>query len=94
MLTVPVSYYCLSRPSLNISFDDAAIFYASLYHIMFNAKRKNMKNDHVRATLKQLTELFEVGISAHFRVESGQYRRYSYPTPPAEQAARNCGPTR
>jgi hypothetical protein len=79
---------------MNISFDDAAIFYASFYHIMFNANRKNMKNDQVRVTLKKLTELLEVGISAYFRVESGQYRRYSYPTPPAEQAARNCGPTR
>lgn len=90
----PTSLLSVIGPSMNISFDDAAIFYASFYHIMFNTNRKNMKNDQVRITLEKLTELFEVGISAYFRVESGQYRRRSYPTPPAEQASRDSDLTR
>lgn len=54
--------YSLIGPAKNIKMDDAAIFWASFYQIMFKKNLNGMTRKSLEFTLKNLIEAFEVKI--------------------------------
>lgn len=59
-------------PNATIAFDDAAIFWASFYHIMFSGGRESMKMRELLSNLKKLTALFDTPISYYSKSESAK----------------------
>ena len=51
---------CLSTigPSKDVHFDQAAIFWASFYYLMFDTDTRRMKRDDILPTVKKLARLF------------------------------------
>ena len=73
---------CLSiiGPRDEVNFGDAAILWASFYHLVFSEKGKGMKNEIVRDKLCQLAKLFGVRLTHFQRVKSSSdYRPYYFP---------------
>ena len=62
---------CLSLvgPKGDIGFDDAAIFWASFYHLMFNSNDKKMNDKVLDKCIKKLDRLFKVKTACFFREE-------------------------
>ena len=56
---------CLSTigPSKDVAFDQAAIFWASFYYLMFDSDTRRMKRDDILPTVKKLARLFELPIT-------------------------------
>lgn len=56
---------CLSTigPSKDVHFDQAAIFWASFYYLMFDTDTRRMKRDDILPTIKKLARLFELPIT-------------------------------
>ena len=56
---------CLSiiGPCGEVTFDDAAIMWASFYQLMFRENRKTMRRSDIEFVLEGLTELFEIPIT-------------------------------
>lgn len=71
----PTDLLSLIGPSEDVEFDDAAIFYAAFYHMIFNADKDHMKNHQVELALDKLTGLLGIGVNAFFRKQSGTYRK-------------------
>jgi len=71
------SCYSIVGPHNPINFSDAAIFWASFYHLMFNANEQSMKLKDIREQLIKLSTLFNVPIS-FFRNSSKLKAGYAY----------------
>jgi hypothetical protein len=56
---------CISviGPKNDIAFDDAAIFWASFYHLAFNNDKKKMQKDIIKVILTKLSSLYQVQIN-------------------------------
>ena len=56
---------CLSifGPSVEVGFDEAAIMWASFYHLAFCKNEKAMNLKDIRSILKELAKLFEVSVA-------------------------------
>jgi hypothetical protein len=52
--------YSVIGPHKTINFDDAAIFWASFYHLMFKQNAKAMKRDVLESTLNQLVTVHKM----------------------------------
>ena len=71
----------VSGPTEDVRFNDAAILWASFYHLAFNRDEEGMTGDSIRGFLEPLSELFGVPV-AHYALdlslEEG-YRRCIFP---------------
>lgn len=50
--------YSVIGPSRKIDFDEAALFWASLYHLMFKKDKNSMKNSELKSNIVKLTAVF------------------------------------
>jgi len=55
--------YSIIGPHKDIDMDDAAIFWASFYHLMFKQNKKSMKRDIIEQTLKDLVKTHKIPIT-------------------------------
>ncbi len=60
---------CISLigPGKDVQFNDAAIIWASFYHLMFKINEERMAKDDIRPTLTELQHLFEVPLNYYSR---------------------------
>ena len=67
---------CLSTigPSEDVYFDQAAIFWASFYYLMFDIDTRRMKRDDIRPTVRKLARLFELPITYCSRTRTHEIR--------------------
>jgi len=54
--------YSVIGPSKSVGFDEAALFWASLYHLMFKDDITVMKRKHLRCNIQKLSTIFDIGI--------------------------------
>jgi hypothetical protein len=54
--------YSVIAPCQAIGFDEAALFWASLYHLMFKSDKLVMKRQDLTRNLRALSELFDVRV--------------------------------
>ncbi len=57
------SCFSVIGPASDIAFDDAAIIWASFYHLIFKANGRAMKRNDILPTLKTLVKTFDVGMN-------------------------------
>ena len=80
-LMVSSSCRSVSGPTEEVNFADAAIFWASFYHLAFSEDIDGMKGEKVRGFLKQLSGVFGVPV-AHYGLDGSSsegFRRYDFP---------------
>ena len=54
--------YSVIGPSKSVDFDEAALFWASLYHLMFKNEAVVMKRDELKRNIVKLSKVFELGV--------------------------------
>ena len=54
--------YSVIAPSQRVDFDAAALFWASMYHLMFKNDRRAMKRDDLARNLEALSALFRIQV--------------------------------
>jgi hypothetical protein len=54
--------YSVIGPREDITFTAAAVFWPSVYHLMFSHNNESMKREELKRYLKKVTELFEIDI--------------------------------
>lgn len=67
--------YSILGPDQNIDFGDAAILWASFYHVMFKADSHAMKYKTIRAKAQEVSDMFRVKLTliAHDKEKSKGY---------------------
>ncbi len=73
----------VSGPTEKVNFTDAAILWASFYHLAFSEDMDGMKGGKVRDFLEQLSGVFGVPV-AYYGLDGSSnkgYRRYDFPKP-------------
>ena len=68
--------YSIIGPSSDIYFNDAAIFWASFYHLMF--KYDSMKRSVLLKSIKQTAKLFQIEINYFSKSRRTGYRAENY----------------
>lgn len=63
--------YSIIGPNKKINMDDAAIFWASFYHLMFKENKDAMKNVVLEPTLKKLKALYNVPMKYYTSTKQG-----------------------
>jgi len=63
--------YSIIGPSNDIGFDDAAIIWATFYHLIFKANNRAMKRTDILPTLKKLVKTFDVEMN-YFSVSTSR----------------------
>jgi len=65
---------CLSviGPNTNIGFSDAAIFWSSVYHLMFSENVHGMKSDALKRNIEKVSTLFNVEINYFAKSKSNE----------------------
>jgi len=72
---------CLSitGPNSTIEFNDAAIVWASFYHLMFKCDHKTMNGKNIKKTLDIIYDTYNVKLAHYSKVSnSHKYREYIY----------------
>ncbi len=69
--------HSLIGPYEPVNFSDAAIFWSSFYHLMFNVNDNSMKLKEIQASLKKLTNLFGVPIN-YYSASKTNKQGFSY----------------
>lgn len=69
--------YSLIGPAAEVGFGDAALLWASFYHLMFRGETKIMTHDQVRANLKSTANLFGVPMN-YFQSSKSAKRGYRF----------------
>jgi hypothetical protein len=64
--------YSILGPAENVAFNDAAILWASLYHVMFACDAKVMKPAVLRSNAQSVANLFRVPLNYFARGPVGQ----------------------
>jgi len=64
--------YSLVGPTDDINFHDAAIFWASVYHLMFSRDSERFTRNNLKKMLEQASKLFEVNIRFFSKVSKGK----------------------
>jgi hypothetical protein len=69
---------CLSviGPNATIKFSDAAIFWSSLYHLMFSENKHGMKSDALKRNIDDISKLFNININ-YFAKSKSNKRGYT-----------------
>lgn len=65
--------YSVVAPSQTVNFDEAALFWASLYHLMFKGEKTVMKNADLAKNLEALSSVF--GITVRYFTASREATR-------------------
>lgn len=68
--------YSVVGPTQDIRFADAAIVWASIYHLMFTANASKMKHKELKQQLQRVTELFDVRL-AYYSASKTQEEGYT-----------------
>ena len=55
--------YSLIGPKRTITFDDAAAFWVSFYHLMFKINETSMKRENLRRRVRELSKIYEEPIN-------------------------------
>ena len=55
--------YSLIGPKRKVSFDDAAAFWVSFYHLMFKLNAESMKSEDLRRRIRELSKIYEEPIN-------------------------------
>lgn len=66
--------YSILGPDKDIYFGDAAILWASLYHVMFSADAKAMKRATLRAKAQEVSNMYHVKLNYIRRETEEQYQ--------------------
>lgn len=69
--------FSVTGPADEIGFADATILWASFYHLMLSKERTRMKHTDIRATLRSLSNLFQVPLNL-FVNSSGRAKQFEY----------------
>lgn len=64
--------YSIIGPCDDINMDDAAIFWASFYHLVFKQDSETMKQETIRDTIEKLAELHEVSMKYYSSSEKAK----------------------
>jgi len=73
--------YSVIGPSVNVGFDEAAIFWASLYHVMLRDEAKSMKFKELRKQVAVFAGLYRVKMK-YFRTSSTSgFKEVTLPEP-------------
>jgi hypothetical protein len=54
--------YSLVGPSKAVRFDESALFWASLYHLLFKAEAHVVKREDLKNAIKQVSAVFDLGV--------------------------------
>lgn len=65
--------YSVIGPADDVAFSDAAIMWASFYHLIFKANRKSMKRDNVAAALQTVCTTFGTSVRYFSRIGTSPY---------------------
>jgi hypothetical protein len=65
-------------PARDVRFNDAAIFWASFYHLMLASEQRRMKREDMKNTIQLLATAYNVPILCFFN-SGGRVERYRYP---------------
>jgi hypothetical protein len=81
--TLIPSSKCLSiiDPAENIAFNDAAIIWASFYHLVFKENTKKMKRTNILSNLKKVAKTFDVSLNYYSisRTEKAGFKKTPLP---------------
>lgn len=59
--------YSVIGPKEDITFTAAAVFWPSIYHLMFSHSSQSMKREELKMYLRKVTDLFEIDIGFYSR---------------------------
>lgn len=76
-MLVGTKCHSLIGPFEPVNFSDAAIFWASFYHLMFAQNENSMKLKDIRASLKNLSNLFGVPVN-YYSTSKDNKQGFSY----------------
>jgi hypothetical protein len=78
-------FLSITGPLEDIYFQDAAVFWSSFYHLMFNNNKKNMRSNELKGTVEKLSEVFSLDLASLILNKSHtSYNRYKF-TPKIKQ---------
>jgi hypothetical protein len=68
--------YSILGPDQKIGFSDAAVLWASFYHVMFRTDSEAMKYDIIKAKAQEVSEMYRVKLTLirHSKSSSKKYR--------------------
>lgn len=58
----PIQFKSITGPNEEIAFSDAAIFWASFYHILLSVKKNGMKTSDISNTSEKLADLYDISM--------------------------------